>query len=437
MADLLDRQLGSDWPEADAEHWQRLDEASDEELWAIRRIGRERLVAYARRRTRQALMARGMREAETAWCDWILDPATLTIGFARRFAQYKRGTLLLRDRDRLKALLTSKKRPVQLVFAGKSHPADDLGKALLREVVELSMDPEWRDRVVFLDDYDIGVARLLLRGADVWLNTPLRLMEACGTSGMKAALNGSLNCSVLDGWWDEMFDGDVGWAISSADWIEDAEARDDMEAAGLMTLLETQVVPTFYDRGAHGIPTGWLSRMKAAVARLGPQLSATRMLRDYVEDWYLPASRRSQRLAENEFCGAREMVGWRARIVEAWPRVCIGTITHEARVTVGTLQRIWVEVALGGLGPNEVEVQLWHGRLDADDQLHEPMCTRMVHESSRRSSRDRQRFVARIDCEEQGSFGLTVRVVPSHPELHEFGALPYAHSAPPKVSRVE
>ncbi len=437
MADFLDRQIGPDWPEAEPEQWARLETASDEELWAIRRIGRERLVGYARHKVRASLLARGLSESETAWCDDILDPATLTIVFARRFAPYKRATLLLNDLDRLKTLVLSKKRPVQVVFAGKAHPADDEGKQFLRAVAELATDVEWRDHVVFLDDYGMGVARMLVRGADLWLNTPRRLMEACGTSGMKATLNGGLNCSILDGWWDEMFDGEVGWAVPSAEWIDDPGRRDATEAASLLTILESQVVPAFYDRADAGLPAEWLRRMKASLAHLGPQVSATRMVRDYVDDWYLPATRRARTLAADGFAGARELVGWRHRIAEVWPAVAIVGIIHEEQFTAGSTQRVWADLTLGGLAPDEVEVQLWHGQVDADDELRDPVCTPMVPEGNGGSDDGRARYVATIECSERGSYGFTVRAVPSHPHLREDGRLPFARHAPPKVTCLE
>jgi starch phosphorylase len=423
MADLFDRQIGPAWPEAAPDEWERLEDVSDEELWAIRRINRERLVGYARQRARRGLLARGWSEAETAWCDEILDPSTLTIVFARRFAPYKRATLLLRDLERLRALLFAKKRPVQVIFAGKAHPADDDGKHLLQSVVDLTTDMEWRDRLVFLDDYDIGMARMLVSGADVWLNTPVRRMEACGTSGMKAALNGGLNCSVLDGWWDELFDGDVGWAVPSAEWITDPEARGAVEASALLNVLEHQIVPAFYERDADGMPTDWVRRMRTSLARLGPRISASRMVRDYVEDWYLPAASRSRGLAQDDYAAARELVQWRARVAEAWHHVAILAITHEGTATVGDAQRVWADVTLGTLDPNEVQVQLWHGRVDGEDQLADPQLT--VMQRAQTGTGSTTRYVAELASAEQGHFGFSVRVVPSHPQLRDEVHTPY------------
>lgn len=436
IGDLLDRVVGTDWPEARPDAWARVDEITDEELWALRRVNRERLVTYARRRAKEGLLARGMSEAEAAWADDVLDPSVFTIVFARRFAPYKRATMLLHDRERLRSLLFSKKRPVQVVFAGKAHPADDPGKHLLREVVELASSVEWRNRLVFLDDYDIGVARMLVRGADLWLNTPVRRLEACGTSGMKAALNGVLNCSILDGWWDELFDGDVGWAVPSAEWVENPEERNAIEARGLLTLLEHQIVPTFYERDADGVPVEWTRRMRACLSTLGPAVSASRMVRDYVDDWYLPAAHRSRRLAQDDYAAARELVQWRARIAAAWHDVHVVGITHEEQSHVGTPQRVWAEVALGALDPDEVQVQLWHGRVEAGDQIHDPQLTVMQLESASGPA-NVARFVASLSAAEQGSFGFTVRVVPSHPQLRDDVLAPFVAHGTPQVSCID
>ena len=212
------------------------------------------MVSFVRQRLRDQLMARGLSSSDVEWTEAVLDPRALTIGFARRFATYKRATLLLSQPERLKALLLSGDRPVQMVFAGKSHPADDSGKELIRQVSAFAADPAVRHRFVFVDDYDIAVARSLLQGADVWLNNPRRPQEACGTSGMKSALNGGLNLSILDGWWDECFDGENGWAISSAEHVDDLERRDEVEAGSLFELLERQVVPLFYERWQGPVP---------------------------------------------------------------------------------------------------------------------------------------------------------------------------------------
>ncbi|MFA5883991.1 MAG: alpha-glucan family phosphorylase [Acidimicrobiia bacterium] len=430
--DLLDRTVGSDWPEASPDRWARVEEIADEELWAIRRTQRERLVAFARKRVKAGLLARGMTEQETAWCEEILDPGVLTIGFARRFAPYKRATLLLRDRERLLELLTSKKRPVQIVFAGKAHPADEPGKELLRTVAQLAMEIEWRNRLVFIEDYDIGVGRMLVRGVDLWLNTPRRPFEACGTSGMKVALNGSLNCSILDGWWAELYDNDLGWSLPSQEWIDDVEARDTAEAAALMTILEGGVVPEFYDRDGSGIPREWMRRSKAALARLGPEISATRMLREYVDEWYIPARLRSDETTADGFRRARELVAWRERIAAHWPGVSVQTMRHAEHVTASAGHRVIVEVDLGGLDASEVEVELWCGTIGPDDELVDPVVVPMTLEPEPADGSWR-RFGAEVTNEEPGDYGLAVQLRPRFASAPGLATGPLATWEPPNT----
>lgn len=268
--------------------WHRFAALDDATLWALRGRLRERLLSHARRRLRDSWRIRGAMPAELAWTDAALDPDTLTIGFARRVPAYKRLTLMLHDQSRLAALLTDPQRPVQLIIAGKSHPHDDDGKRLIAELVQVTDRPDLRTRMVFLPDYDIDMARLLCAGCDVWLNTPLRPLEACGTSGMKAAANGGLNLSIRDGWWDECFDPGLGWAIPSRPDLTDA-ARDAAEAAALYDLLENSVIPLFYERVA-GVPVQWLARVRHCLVQLGPRVAATRMLDEYLTRLYWPAA---------------------------------------------------------------------------------------------------------------------------------------------------
>ncbi len=295
---LLTRVVGEDWPGADAERWGRVRGVDAVEAWATLNDGRDELVRLARARL----------GAE------VLDPRALTIGFARRFATYKRATLLLSDEDRLRALLLDESRPVQFVFAGKAHPADTPGKELIQRIEQFARQPDVRERFVFLADYDISIARAMYHGCDVWLNTPRRPLEACGTSGMKAALNGALNCSILDGWWDECFDGRNGWAIESADDDPDEQRRDLREASSLFSLLEQQVVRRFYDRNRDGVPTAWVEMVLDAWAGLGPQVTAARMVRDYTTALYEPAARSSARLSSDRGAAGAALAAWKERV---------------------------------------------------------------------------------------------------------------------------
>jgi starch phosphorylase len=432
IGDMLERTVGADWPEAPADRWTSIRDVADEELWAIRRTQRDRLVAFARRRVRAGLMARGLSEQETAWCEEVLDPNVLTIGFARRFAPYKRATLLLRDRERLFQLLSSRKRPVQLVFAGKAHPADEPGKEILRTVAQLAMEVDWRNRLVFIEDYDIGVSRVLVRGVDLWLNTPRRPLEACGTSGMKVALNGALNCSILDGWWAEFSDNELGWSVPSEEWIGDPEGRDAAEAAALMALLEDQIVPEFYDRDDSGVPREWMRRSKASLARFGPELTATRMLREYVDDWYIPARARAQEVAAEGFQRARELVAWRRRVEELWPGVVVQNVRHAEHVTATTLQRVVAEINLGGLEPEEIDVELWCGPTGPDDEIVDPLAVSMALDDAAAGNRIRQ-FVADVACEEPGDYGLNVQVRPRFPKAPDLVTSPLPSWEPPNT----
>ncbi|MCB0006910.1 MAG: alpha-glucan family phosphorylase, partial [Anaerolineales bacterium] len=289
MADLLDREIGSDWPEADPERWRVVEDLPDRDIWSVRTANREHLVSFVRRRLRASQIARGHSPSEVAWCDDVLDPEVLTIGFARRFATYKRANLLLSDRDRLRRLLLDDERPVQFVIAGKAHPADDKGKAVLQEVVDFSTELDVRHRFVFVSDYEINAGRILYAGVDVWLNNPRRPLEACGTSGMKAAINGVPNMSILDGWWVEGYNGANGWAIGNNALLDNTEAQDEADANSIYQLLEDEVIPLYYDRDRDDTPRGWVDIMRESIRSVAPQFGMRRMLKEYTEQLYIPA----------------------------------------------------------------------------------------------------------------------------------------------------
>jgi starch phosphorylase len=422
MADLFERHVGSDWPEADATRWAALREVPDRELWAVRRTHRERLVTYARRRLAEQGRRRSLSEAQVAWTAAALDPDALTIGFARRFATYKRATLLLRDADRLRALVNNPDRPVQFVFAGKAHPADEPGKALLAEVATAADDLDLRDRFVFLEDYDISVARMLVEGVDVWLNNPTRPLEACGTSGMKAVFNGVLNCSVLDGWWDELYEPSLGWAIPSAEWADDPDARADLESASLFRLLEREVAPLFYD-APNGLPSRWLQVVKESLARLCPAIEATRMLKDYVRDYYEPAAVRSAALRADHDERAKSLVRWERHLLRAWPSVAVMSTECAAHGhNSHTAYRVTAQVSLGELDPTDVEVQVVFGTTAPDDELLEPR-NEAMHPVGPGDRPGWLRFEHDLAFTAAGTYGFTVRVVPNHPDLASYAQL--------------
>ncbi|MBT2444572.1 alpha-glucan family phosphorylase [Streptomyces sp. ISL-36] len=399
----------------------RAEGADDRELWELRRTLREQLVTEVRERLRASWRQRGAVGAELGWTDSVLDPDVLTIGFARRVPSYKRLTLMLRDPERLRALLLHPERPVQLVVAGKAHPADDGGKRLVQELVRFADDPRVRHRIVFLPDYGMAMARRLYPGCDVWLNNPLRPLEACGTSGMKAALNGCLNLSVLDGWWDEWFEPDFGWAIPTAEGAAaaDEERRDDLEAAALYELIERQVAPRFYDRGADGVPVRWTEMVRRTLNELGPKVLADRMVRAYVEGLYAPAARAHRALTP---ATARELADWKGRVRAAWPKVAIdhievGEVGEDlADAELGATTAVRVRVTLGDLLPDDVEVQAVTGRVTPDDALTDPRVC-ILKPAGGPDLEGRRPYEGSLVLDRTGPFGCTVRVLPSHPLL--------------------
>ncbi|MBD8870055.1 alpha-glucan family phosphorylase [Nocardioides donggukensis] len=397
--------------------WDAVDKVPAGDIWSTKRVLRQRLVDDARRRVHASWLNRGAARAELGWVDSVLDPDVLTIGFARRVPSYKRLTLMLRDPARLKRLLLDPERPVQLVIAGKSHPADDGGKRLIQEIVRFADDPEVRHRIVFLPNYDIAMAQPLYPGCDVWLNNPLRPYEACGTSGMKAALNGGLNLSILDGWWDEWYDGNNGWAIPSADVVHDADHRDDIEATALYDLIEHEVAPRFYDVDAAGVPTRWIEMVRHTLKSLGPKVLATRMVRDYVDRLYAPSAVASRAL-NGDYGRAAEFADWKRRVVEAWPGVRVEHVESSGLADapeVGSRVQVRVFASLGSLAPSDVEVQLVHGAVAHEDDLVDVATSalRPVEEYEG----GRHRFEGEVTLGTTGPFGYTVRVLPRHDRM--------------------
>ena len=398
-----------------ARGWELIAGVDDERMWSTKRRLREKLVSMARGRLRESWLARGAAPAELGWIEGVLDPDVLTIGFARRVPSYKRLTLMLRDQDRLRDLLLDESQPVQLVIAGKAHPADDGGKALIQELVRFTDREDVRHRIVFLPDYDMAMAETLYPGCDVWLNNPIRPLEASGTSGMKAALNGALNLSILDGWWDEWFDGENGWAIPSADGIDDPDRRDDVEAAALYDLVEHAVAPTFYDRDGRGIPSRWLAMVRHTLQSLGPKVLASRMVREYVTRLYAPAAESSASLSIDDFAVAVALAEWKKRVMKAWPNVRVDHVESEGLadvVTAGSTVDVRAFISLGDVTPDDVLVQVLFGAVDADDRLDDPRSERM--NPVEQFEQNKWKFQASITCDHNGPFGYTVRVLPNH-----------------------
>ncbi|MCU1524681.1 MAG: glycosyltransferase family 1 protein, partial [Microbacteriaceae bacterium] len=390
---------------------------SDSDLWNVRNGMRAQLVEDARKRVSAAWAEQSPGVGDPVWVSQMLDPNVLTIGFARRVPTYKRLTLMLHDPERLRAILLSEEHPVQIVVAGKSHPADEEGKRLIQKLVEFSREPDIRKRMVFLPNYDIGMAQLLYPGTDVWLNNPLRPLEACGTSGMKAALNGSLNLSILDGWWAEFYDEENGWAIPSADSAGDSAERDKLEADSMYDLIEHQIAPRFYDRNIDGVPTRWVESIRHTLSTLSPALSADRMVREYVERLYLPAATAARAIAADSYAPARALAEWKTKVTAAWPHVSVAHVESggvDAVPQVGEELHVRARINLAGLSPDDVSVEVVFGRAREGDRLEN---VERVELAATSGSTDPVQFTGTVPLSRAGSFGYNVRVVPRHPLL--------------------
>ena len=420
---LYDRYLGIQWEEkpTDFAIWKRVEQIPDGELWRTHERGRERLVALARKRLKAQLKRRGSPPSEVEAADEVLDPDALTIGFARRFATYKRGDLVFRDVERLARLIANKDKPVQFIFAGKAHPQDRGGKELIQRVVQMARRPEFRSRVVFIEDYDMNVARHLVQGVDVWLNNPRRPLEASGTSGMKICCNGGLNLSILDGWWVEGYAGDNGWAIGAGEEYTDLAYQDEVEARALLDLIEQDLLQLFYKRDAGGLPREWIHRMKRSIMSLVPVFNTNRMVEQYAEQCYVPSHRREAMLTANAFAGARELAEWRKRVAADWGQVRVESVDAPTAdlMHVGTRFPVTVQVRLGAFAPNDVDVQLCYGVLDALGEIAEPSVVPLTATGG--GANGTVAFAGEVPCRASGQFGFGVRVLPKHAHLpHSF-----------------
>ncbi|HKT46520.1 MAG TPA: alpha-glucan family phosphorylase [Candidatus Acidoferrales bacterium] len=440
MNHLFDRYLGPKWREepADTKLWRRVQSIPAIELWRTHERRRERLVAYARKLLRQQLISRGAPHTAVDEADEVLSPDALTIGFGRRFATYKRATLLLRDPERLARILNDPKHPVQIIYAGKAHPRDTEGKHLIQTIISLAARPEFRRRLVFLENYDMAVARYMVQGCDVWLNTPLRPLEASGTSGMKAQANGVLNVSTLDGWWDEAWamgnaaGVEVGWAIGRAEHYDDPADQDRVEAEALYELLERDIVPTFYEHRADGLPRKWIDRMKASMVCLCPEFNMQRMAMQYASEYYLAAHRRHLALRTNDCDQARGLSAWQSRLRAQWSGISVEPANQGfAEIEFGKEVLVSARVALNALTPEDVIVQVVFGRISAAGDLHEPQVVPMelVGEHGTGAYLYRATLQPRI---KSGLHGYTFRVLPGKPEhLSQFipGLVTWAEQA--------
>jgi starch phosphorylase len=420
IAQIYDRYLGIEWEERPTDHaaWRRVEQIPDAELWRTQERGRSRLVTFARSRLRLQLQRRGAPPGEVASAAEVLDPDALTIGFARRFATYKRGSLIFRDIERLKAILNNKHWPVQLLFAGKAHPHDTEGKKVIADVLHMARRAELRSRVVFLEDYDMNITRQMVQGVDIWLNNPRRPLEASGTSGMKVCVNGGLNLSVLDGWWVEGYQQDNGWAIGAGEEYTDLDYQDQVESRAIYDLLEQEIVPIFYERGSDGIPREWLKRMKRNIATNVPFFNTNRMVQQYVEVSYWPSARRHLALSGDAMRRAIGLAEWKRKVASSWGQVRVDGVEalgNTEQLRVGQEMAVKARVQLGALTPDDVSVQLVHGTLDALGDISRTHVAPMSPAGPPRGGA--WEYQGTIACRASGQYGFAVRVLPKNADL--------------------
>jgi glycogen phosphorylase len=426
LSDLFEKFLGPKFVERpwDFSVWDRLEKIPDAELWRMHQRRRERLVFFARKRARQQMKNRGAGETELRMAEGILDPYALTIVFARRFATYKRGTLLFSDPERLYNIVSQEKRPVQFVFAGKAHPQDNPGKEIIRSLAHYARSDQFSGSIVFLEDYDINVARYMLQGADIWLNTPRRPLEASGTSGMKAAANGALNLSILDGWWCEGYTPENGWAIGSGEIYADPEEQDYIESEALYHCLEKEIIPLFYDRDQFRIPRDWVAKMKNSMRDLGSVFNTHRMLTEYMIDFYSPASQAFTSLAENEGARAKKLSSWLTHIRNSWGQVKVLEVTqggNDVGTTTGLDLPVEIKVELGSLSLEDVSVEVVYGSLDNKGNLETCTAAKATRIDTADSPAGVFKLHAVIPCPQSGRYGFAARVLPKHVDLaHPF-----------------
>ena len=414
MSSLFDEHLGLAWrrnPE-DPANWSAVDDIPDEDLWLAKEAQRADLIRFVRKRLESGVE----RRPDFGAVHNILDPRILTIGFARRFATYKRASLMLLDRERLKSILFHAERPVQIVLSGKSHPRDDGGKHIIQDLIRFIETEGGRARMVFLEDYDMGVARQLVQGVDVWLNNPRRPHEASGTSGMKVVPNGGLNCSILDGWWDEGYEPGIGWAIGSRDQEGDEGHRDWLDSRALYDLLEREIAPMFYHRAENGLPMGWIAMMKRSIKAHAHEFSTNRMVRDYAMKFYVPAARAYGRLSANDLAAAKSALVWRDRVRSNWSQVRVVDVKDDAGTSslLGKTFTLVARVTLGAIDPEDVSVQAVVGKVGLNREL---LNTRVENLAFRGKDGEVGVFEGVIACDTAGHQGYTVRVIPCNVDV--------------------
>jgi starch phosphorylase len=419
--ELYNKYLG-DWEEnlTNEDFWRRVIDIPDAVLWDAHQKLKLRLVQFVRDRVKAQRERMGESPESIRAANRILDPEILTIGFARRFATYKRGALLFTDKDRLHKLLNDSTRPVQFIFAGKAHPRDEGGKALIQEVYKLSRESGFHNRIVFVEDYDTYIARRLTQGVDLWLNNPLRPLEASGTSGMKTPPNGGLNLSVLDGWWGEGFNGNNGWAIGAEIKGGSVEFQSEVDAASLYQLLENQIIPLYYAKPDGKLPLAWLQLMRESIRSVTPEFNTHRMVKEYTERLYVPAAQAYREFLQNDCAAASDLSQWKSRIRKDWPQVKIDQVEvnnkDRQNIPVGESLELSARVHLGAVDPRHVRVEAYHGEAD-NGGIKNPAITTL--NQAGQNGDGSYLYRGSVPASESGAYGFSVRVLPTHPHLQQ------------------
>ena len=429
---LYERYLGANGAQRSVDDgiWDQISQIPDEEFWRTHQRSKERLIAFTRNRLKAQIQRRGTYHTELNWAEEVLDPEALTIGFARRFATYKRGNILLKDPQRFVKLLSNPKKPVQIVFAGKAHPEDSEGKEIIRQIIHFANKYEVRRRIVFLEDYNIDIARMLVRGVDVWLNTPRPPMEASGTSGMKAAFNGALNMSTWDGWWPEGYVPEGGWIIGRGETYEDTAYQDMVESQAIYNMLENEVIPLFYTRSADNLPRAWIHRMKTTIMWVTQNFNTDRMVAEYTTKFYKPAAQKWSYLTAEAMARAKALAMWKTTIKNAWGDFEIKDVEIEvengknnrrsnqnnAQLVVGSKLLVRSLVKLGPVSPDDVSIELYHGPVDSWGNIEQGSVVKMAYEQSVDED-GLHWFSGSMQCKTSGRQGFAVRVLPSHADM--------------------
>ncbi|MBN2181627.1 MAG: alpha-glucan family phosphorylase, partial [Sedimentisphaerales bacterium] len=434
LISLYDRYLGPNWSDEamNKSIWENIKHVPDEELWQIHKRCKERLIVFIRNRLKAQMQRRGTYHTELNHAEEVLDPEALTIGFARRFASYQRGNLLLKNPERLMKLLNNNDKPLQIIFAGKAHPKDTEGKDIIRQIVHFANQNSVRRRIVFLENYDIDIARFLVSGVDVWLNNPRRPMEASGTSGMKAAANGVLNMSTADGWWCEGYTPEGGWIIGAGETCDDSDYQDAVESQAIYDMLENEVIPLFYTRSADNLPRAWINRVKNSIRWIAPRFNTHRMVAEYTRRFYHPSAAKWRYLTADNCSRAKAFSGWKSELKNNWPELAVSDVIMEVQngdgqnqlnpkqplLKVGTQLYIRALVKLGKVNPNDVSVELYHGPVDNWENIKNGSSVRMNYEKAAEQSQDGEHwFIGSMPCSKTGQHGVAVRVLPKHPDL--------------------